>query len=86
MPDGARARRSPAFVPAPEGRGYAERFSRTRKEDLLWIRSFDAAEQLRQALIEAWDSDDSRWLVQRRGFRPPGVIRAGQLPPASLAA
>ena len=32
---------SPAFVRAPEGNGCAERFIRTLKENLLWVRSFD---------------------------------------------
>ena len=31
---------SPAFVRAPEGNGCAERFIRTLKENLLWIRTF----------------------------------------------
>ena len=32
---------SPAFVRAPEGNGCAERFTRTLKESLLWVRTFD---------------------------------------------
>src|SRR5204862_307761 len=43
---------SPAFVRAPEGNGCAERFIRTLKENLLWVRSFDTIEELRQALLE----------------------------------
>jgi transposase InsO family protein len=43
---------SPAFVRAPEGNGYAERFIRTLKENLLWVQTFDTVEQLRRALIE----------------------------------
>ena len=35
---------SPAFVQAPEGNGCAERFIRTLKENLLWIRTFDTVE------------------------------------------
>jgi hypothetical protein len=31
---------SPAFVRAPEGNGVAERFIRTLKEQLLWVKSF----------------------------------------------
>ena len=41
---------SPAFVRAPEGNGCAERFIRTLKENLLWVRTFDTVEELRQAL------------------------------------
>jgi putative transposase len=32
---------SPAFVRAPEGNGCAERFIRTLKENLLWVRTFE---------------------------------------------
>jgi putative transposase len=43
---------SPAFVRAPEGNGCAERFTRTLKENLLWVRIFRTVEELRLALIE----------------------------------
>ena len=36
----------------PEGNGVAERFIRTLKENLLWVRSFDTIEALRLALLE----------------------------------
>jgi transposase InsO family protein len=32
---------SPSFVREPEGNGVAERFIRTLKENLLWVRTFD---------------------------------------------
>ena len=38
---------SPAFVRAPEGNGCAERFIRTLKENLLWVHTFNTAEQPR---------------------------------------
>ena len=44
---------SPAFVRAPQGNGCAERVIRTLKEQLLWVKSFATAEELRIALI-AW--------------------------------
>jgi transposase InsO family protein len=77
---------SPAFVRAPEGNGCAERFIRTLKENLLWVRTFDTVEQLRHALIEFRETYNSTWLIERHGFRPPAAIRAEQLPPAALAA
>lgn len=77
---------SPAFVRAPEGNGCAERFIRTLKENLLWVRAFDTVEQLRQALIEFREMYNSTWLIERHGFRPPQAVRAEQLPPAALAA
>ena len=42
---------SPAFVREPEGNGCAERFIRTLKENLLWVRRFETVEELRSALI-----------------------------------
>jgi putative transposase len=40
---------SPAFVRQPEGNGCVERFMRTLKEKLLWLRSFRNVEELREA-------------------------------------
>ncbi len=77
---------SPAFVRAPEGNGCAERFIRTLKENLLWVRTFDTVEQLRQALIEFRAAYNATWLIERHDFRPPAAIRAEQLPTAALAA
>jgi hypothetical protein len=42
---------TPGFVRAPEGNGCAERFIRTLKENLLWIKTFGTIEDLRQALL-----------------------------------
>lgn len=42
---------SPAFVRAPEGNGCAERFIRTPKENLLWVRYLETIEDLCQALL-----------------------------------
>ncbi len=77
---------SPAFVRAPEGNGCAERFIRTLKENLLWVRTFATAEELRQALLAFRETYNSTWLIERHGFRPPAAIREEQLSPAALAA
>jgi len=77
---------SPAFVRAPEGNGCAERFIRTLKENLLWVRSFATVEELRQALLAFRETYNTTWLVERHGFRPPAAIRQEQLPAAALAA
>ena len=77
---------SPAFVRAPEGNGCAERFIRTLEENLLWVRTFDSAEQLRQALLEFRETYNAVWLIERHGFRPPSAIRQEQLSTAALAA
>ena len=77
---------SPAFIRAPKGNGCAERFIRTLKENLLWVRTFDTVEPLRQALIEFRDAYNNTWLIERHGFRPPAAIRTEQLPTPALAA
>ena len=77
---------SPAFVRAPEGNGCAERFIRTLKENLLWVRTFDTVEQLRLALLEFRQTYNSTWLIERHGFRTPDAVRQDQLFTAALAA
>ena len=79
------ARRSPAFVRAPEGNGYAERFIRTLKENLLWVRTFDMIEELRQALLAFKDTYNITWLIGRLGHRT-AAVRRDLLSPAALAA
>jgi putative transposase len=77
---------SPAFVRAPEGNGCAERFIRTLKENLLWVRTFDTVEELRRALLDFRDTYNATWLIERHGFRPPDAVRQDQLSTAALAA
>ena len=77
---------SPAFVRAPEGNGCAERFIRTLKENLLWVRTFDTLEELRQALLAFRETYNGTWLIERHGFRPPAAVRDGQLSTAAMAA
>jgi putative transposase len=77
---------SPAFVRAPEGNGCAERFIRTLKENLLWVRSFDTVEELRRALLAFREVYNATWLIERHGFRPPDAVRAEQLSAVALAA
>jgi putative transposase len=77
---------SPAFVRAPEGNGCAERFIRTLKENLLWVRTFDTVDELRRALLEFRETYNATWLIERHGFRPPSAVRQDQLSTAALAA
>jgi putative transposase len=77
---------SPAFVRAPEGNGCAERFIRTLKENLLWVRTFDTLEELRQALLAFRESYNTTWLIERHGFQTPAAVRQNQLSPAAMAA
>jgi len=64
----------------------AERFIRTLKENLLWVRTFDTVEELHEALLEFRDAYNVTWLIERHGFRPPAAIRIEQLSSAALAA
>lgn len=69
---------SPAFVRAPEGNGCAERFIRTLKENLLWIRWFETIEELRLALLEFQRTYNETWIIQRHGYRTPAQVRQDQ--------
>src|ERR1700746_3253252 len=69
---------SPSFVRQPEGNGVAERFIRTLKENLLWVRTFDTIEELRAALIKFARHYNETWLVARHGYRTPAQVRADQ--------
>lgn len=66
---------SPAFVRAPEGNGCAERFIRTLKEQLLWVRRFRNVEELQVSLKEWLVKYNERWLVERHGYRTPAQVR-----------
>jgi transposase InsO family protein len=77
---------SPAFVRAPEGNGCAERFIRTLKENLLWVRTFETIEELRQALLAFRETYNTTWLVERHGFLTPAQFRQRQLQTAAIAA
>lgn len=66
---------SPAFVRQPEGNGCIERFFRTLKEQLLWVRRFNDLEELCQALVAFRDTYNRHWLIERLGFKPPRQVR-----------
>ena len=76
---------SPSFVRAPEGNGVAERFIRTLKEQLLWVRFFDTVEELRQALLAFKERFNKHWLLQRHGYATPAQVRAAHAPVAEAA-
>jgi len=77
---------SPAFVRAPEGNGCAERFIRTLKENLLWVRTFRTVEELRLALIDFRRTYNEHWLIERHGHRSPAQFRRDQMDMLPLAA
>jgi putative transposase len=66
---------SPAFVREPEGNGCAERFIRTLKENLLWVRTFQTIEELRQALLQFKEIYNNQWIMERLGYRTPAQGR-----------
>jgi putative transposase len=77
---------SPAFVREPEGNGCVERFIRTLKENLLWVRRFATIEELRRARLEFQRTYNQTWIVERHGYQTPAAVRAAQLAPLSAAA
>jgi putative transposase len=77
---------SPAFVRAPEGNGCAERFIRTLKENLLWVRTFRTVEELRLALIDFRQTYNESWLIERHGHRSPAQFRRDRMDTMPLAA
>src|SRR3954454_19068133 len=77
---------SPAFVREPEGNGCAERFIRTLKENLLWVRPFATVEELRLALQQFRQLYNQTWIIERHGYRTPAQVRAAQLEGLPMAA
>jgi putative transposase len=73
-------------VRAPEGNGCAERFIRTLKENLPWVRTFWTVEDLRLALIAFKRSYNEPWLIERHGHRSPARFRRDQMNTMPLAA
>jgi len=66
---------SPAFVRQPEGNGCIERFFRTLKEQVLWLRRFHDLEELRAVLIEFRDRYNQHWILERLNYRTPAQAR-----------
>src|SRR4051812_740594 len=74
---------SPAFVREPEGNGCAERFIRTLKENLLWLRRFETVEELRLALQRFQATYNRTWiaLIGIRGGEAHHATRAATSSP-----
>ena len=85
---------SPAFVREPEDNGCAERFVRTLKEQLLWLRTFETSEELRLALQEfkvryrgsTPVEIHTQWIIGRNGYLTPQQARTSLLCEAGQAA
>ena len=77
---------SPSFVREPEGNGCAERFIRTLKEQLLWVRCFATVAELVEGLREFKREYNERWLIGRHGHRTPSQVRRDLVGSKSAAA
>lgn len=77
---------SPSFVRMPECNGCAERFIRTLKENLLWVRHFKTIEELRQALLEFKETYNEKWLIKRHKYKTPAQFRRENMDKIKIAA
>jgi transposase InsO family protein len=77
---------SPAFVREPQGNGCIERFFRTLKENLLWVRTFRTVEELRLALLEFKRLYNEQWIMERLGYRTPAQTRKDACQPQKAVA
>src|SRR3954464_12727070 len=66
--------------------GCAERFIRTLKENLLWVRHFATVEELRLALLAFQRTYNQTWIIERHGYKTPAQIRDNQIGPMPMAA
>ena len=65
-----------AFLSQPQTNGVAERFIRTLKEQLLWLRFFPAIAELNAALADFRVRYNQRWRLERHDYRAPAEVRA----------
>ncbi len=77
---------SPAYVREPETNGCAERFVRTLKEQLLWLRWFETIDDLNQALQKFMHDYNNSWILQRHGYLTPAQARKLALEKTEVAA
>jgi len=69
-------RSTPSFVAEPQCNGVAERFIRTLKEQLLWLKSFSSVAQLNEELSAFKASYNTTWLVAKHHYLTPSEARA----------
>ena len=78
---------SPSFVREPEGNGCAERFIRTLKENLLWVRTLrHGGGAGRGVAASSSGRYNERWLIGRHGHRTPSQVRRDLVSGKSAAA
>lgn len=66
--------------------GCAERFIRTLKENLLWVRRFDTLEELRLALLAFKQTYNQSWIIERHRYKTPAQVQADQVDQLARAA
>ena len=64
----------------------AERFIRTMKEEVVWLRDWDTADQLREAITAWLDTYNRRRAHQSLGWKTPAEYRAEKLGKPALKA
>ena len=69
-------RPTPSFVAEPQCNGVAERFIRTLKEQLLWLKSFTSVAQLNEELNAFKARYNTTWLVAKHQYLTPSEARA----------
>ncbi|WP_051246141.1 hypothetical protein [Thioalkalivibrio sp. ALE19] len=77
---------SPSLARSPQGNESAERFIRTHTEQLLRIRRFETAEELRCELTAFKERLNRHWLLQRHSHRIPAQVRTAHLAEPAIAA
>ena len=55
--------------------GCIERFFRTLKEQLLWLRRFQDLAELRAAVVEFRERYNQHWIIERLDYRTPVQAR-----------
>ena len=70
----------------PECNGCAERFIRTLKENLLWVRHFKTIEELRLALMEFRQIYNEKWIMHRHKYKTPAQFRRDIIDNRAMAA
>lgn len=64
-----------AFLEQPQTNGVAERFFRTLKEQVIYGRTYDNLEEVRQAVSEFVELYNNQWLIEKNGYLSPADAR-----------
>lgn len=66
---------SHSFVREPQCNGVIERFSRTLKEQCLWLHCFENLDDARGIIAAFIERYNQEWLIERLDHRTPAVAR-----------